>query len=111
MSACLALVRPVGMNDNTATEWLAVAASEVMGMDRKQFENGCRDARQTCTHHGQILPTILKQQEAPPYAMADRYAADWNAALVDYSNGYPAISHGDGAKRIGDVLKGIEYEG
>lgn len=97
------------MNDDTATEWLAVAAAEVVSMDRKQFENGCREARQSCTHHGQILPTILKHREAAPYAMADRYVADWSAAAVDYSKGYQAIPHAAGAKRLGDVLKGIEY--
>lgn len=103
MSACLALVRPVGMTDQAATEWLAVAAAEVRDMPRSALEAGCREARQTCTHHGQIVPTILKHK--PQESMALKYASDWDAALADYRKGYPAIGNtGSGAKRIGQVV-------
>lgn len=63
LTACLALVRPVGMNDDMATEWLAVAANEVLGFAEQrpeQFMSACGRVRRECTHHGQIVPNILK---------------------------------------------------
>lgn len=98
------------MSEDAATEWLAVAANEVLGMPRYSFEAGCREARQTCTHHGQILPTILKSQPAPDYGMADKYTKDWNKALDDYSKGYPALEYHGGPKRLGDVVRQLGHE-
>lgn len=110
LSACLALVRPVGMGDDAATEWLAVAAAEVIDMPRWAFVEACKTARHTCTHHGQIIPHILAYQKASDTGVSG-FAKEWDAALVDYSNGYTALPYDGGPKRLGDVLKGIEYDG
>ena len=64
LSACLTLVRPVGMADDAATEWLAVAAGEVINMRPSAFKAGCAEARQECRHHGHIIPTILNGKTA-----------------------------------------------
>lgn len=65
LSACLALVRPVGMGDDAATEWLTVATSEVCDFAQSRpglFKAACKSVRRECTHHGQIVPGILKRQ-------------------------------------------------
>lgn len=70
LSACLALVRPVSMTEDAAAEWLAVAASELAGYRRLSVEVALSDARQRCTHHGQIIPhTIRYMEEANPWRM------------------------------------------
>lgn len=50
------------MSDDAATEWLAVAANEVLGFAEQRpakFRDACGHARRQCTHHGQIIPTVL----------------------------------------------------
>lgn len=64
LSACLALVRPVSMSEDAAAEWLTVAATELAGYLRLSVEAGLSDARQRCTHHGQIVPHVIKYMEA-----------------------------------------------
>lgn len=60
LTTCLALVKPVGMSGDDAQAWLRVAAGELAHMPGDLLEDGCAEARRTCTHHGQIVPTILK---------------------------------------------------
>ena len=63
LSGCLTLVRPVSMSDDMASEWLAVAANEVLGFAEQRparFKAACERVRRECSHHGQIVPTILK---------------------------------------------------
>lgn len=70
LSACLALVRPVSMTEDAAAEWLAVAANELAGYGKKITEAALSDARQRCTHHGQIIPHVIKYMEdATPWRM------------------------------------------
>lgn len=58
LSACLALVRPVGMGDDAAAEWLAVAAAQLADLSPDAIQLGCKRARAQCTHHAQIVPAI-----------------------------------------------------
>lgn len=60
LSACLALVRPVGMTERETEDWLAVAAETLGDIPIDLLEEGAREARDTCTHHAQIVPTIRK---------------------------------------------------
>ena len=70
LSACLALVRPVSMTEDAAAEWLAVAANELAGYRRLSVEVALSDARHRCTHHGQIIPHVIKyMEEANPWRM------------------------------------------
>lgn len=75
LSACLALVRPVSMTEDAAAEWLAVAASELAGYGKLMVEAGLSDARQNCTHHGQIVPHVIKwMQGSTPWRMGQPLA-------------------------------------
>lgn len=70
LAACFALVRPVSMTDDAATEWLAVAAGELAGYEKCSLRIGFAQARKTCTHHGQIIPAIIKAMEdASPWRL------------------------------------------
>lgn len=63
LSACLALVRPVGMTENETMDWLAVAADCLSDLPDDILETGCRIARRKCTHHSQIVPTVIGETE------------------------------------------------
>lgn len=48
------------MSGEDAQAWLRVAASELAHLPSEMLARGCATARKTCTHHGQIVPAILK---------------------------------------------------
>lgn len=107
MMRCLALVRPVGMGDDMASDWLAVALVEVRHLSDRAFLAGTAHARATCTHHGQIIPAIIGQaRETEKPNMADMFLAHWNLAA---GQSVLADERGQTA-RIGDVIKRIECE-
>lgn len=60
IAACFALVRPGGMSDNAAREWLTVAVGEVKHLPEQYLRAKCAEARQTCRFPSEIIPTILK---------------------------------------------------
>ena len=103
----LALVRPIGMSDDMATDWLAAALFEVRDLADHQFRAGCRHARQTCTHHGQIIPAILQgSAEAAKPDMETAFIKNWNKSLKDFSQGYPALTAPSSEpKRLGQVIR------
>lgn len=59
LSACLARVRPAGMSDDAATEWLTVCATDVGHLPASVLQQAAKEAGRTVTHHGQIIPAIL----------------------------------------------------
>jgi hypothetical protein len=61
LSACLALVRPVGMTEGETEDWLAVAAEAIEHIPPHILEWGAKAARQKCTHHSQVVPTIITE--------------------------------------------------
>lgn len=63
LAACLSLVRPVGMSEDAAAEWLAVAANELSGYRRGSVISALTEARKRCTHHGQIVAFVIKEME------------------------------------------------
>lgn len=63
LAGCLALVRPVGMSEEAAAEWLAVAATELAGYSRRLVTSSLAEARRRCTHHGQIVPFVINDME------------------------------------------------
>jgi hypothetical protein len=60
LTACLSLVKPVGMGAEDTQAWLKVAARELADMPSDLLDEGCQEARRTCTHHGQIVPCIIR---------------------------------------------------
>jgi hypothetical protein len=61
LSACLSLVRPVGMTEAETIDWLKVAADTLSHIPAHILERGARAARAKCTHHAQIVPTIVAE--------------------------------------------------
>ncbi|AIT81619.1 hypothetical protein JI59_18540 [Novosphingobium pentaromativorans US6-1] len=49
------------MTAQETADWLEVAFEAVAHIPLHIFEAGCRAARQTCTHHSQIVPAIVKE--------------------------------------------------
>jgi hypothetical protein len=41
--------------------WLRVAAKELAHLPPDILADACAKARRTCTHHGQIVPAIIKE--------------------------------------------------
>lgn len=60
LTSCLSLVKPVGMSAEDTQAWLKVASRELSDLPPDLLASGCAEARRTCTHHGQIVPTIIK---------------------------------------------------
>lgn len=105
LSACLALVRPSGMSDQAAEEWLTVAANDVLGFAEQRptmFKELCTKARGDCTHHGQIIPFILKrsrfewERQGEPFLTREQIALNKGMRLE-------ISSPRGGVKRIGEI--------
>ena len=100
LSACLALVRPAGMTEDMATEWLTVAASSLKGLSDYELAKGFRAARLECSHHSQIIPAIMKAN-----AESIAYRKQMDALCWDRPahSGAVQIEHRGGAKQIGSL--------
>lgn len=86
------------MSEDAATEWLAVAAGEVANMRPTVLKAACAEARKTCTHHGQIIPTILHGKTAQGWRDIGSTpflpnAASEVARLADRTGGPRQIGH------------------
>lgn len=79
LTACLALVAPVGMTEESRREWLSVAWAELKHLPADILSAGCSEARKTCDHPAKIVPAII---EATSQAMRWRKgSASENLAL------------------------------
>lgn len=94
ISSCLALVKPVGMSDDMATEWLAVAAGELLDLTRNALKAGCAHARRTCTHHAQIVPTVLAEAALVTRQTPSKsFGEDWQRATNAFLEAkYPELA-------------------
>jgi hypothetical protein len=63
LTACLALVVPVGMTEEARREWLAVAWATLKHLPADVLAVGAQKARQQCDHPAKIVPTIIKETE------------------------------------------------
>ena len=61
LTACLALVVPVGMTEEARREWLAVAWETVKHLPADLLAYGAKKARETADHPSKIVPTILAE--------------------------------------------------
>lgn len=61
LTACLALVVPVGMTEEARREWLAVAWGTLKHLPADMLARGCEAARATCDHPSKIVPTIIAE--------------------------------------------------
>lgn len=89
LNRALNLVRAVGMNDEMASDWLASAVVELRELPDSAFLAGVQHARRTCTHHAQIVPTVLAEGgKAQTATTAERFLDDWNNSVKAFFNGY-----------------------
>jgi hypothetical protein len=108
LQRCFALVRPVGMTDSAARDWLAVAVAEVRNIPPATLQRACAEVRQTATHHGQIIPALVKaaQEVSKPdpfaWALACHRPEQTVVALTDDRQGQP--------KRLGTLIKQIKTD-
>lgn len=63
LTSCLALVRPVGMTENEAEDWLSVAVGAVIEYPAIYLREAAWQAQKSCTHHAQIVPAMVKHCE------------------------------------------------
>jgi hypothetical protein len=61
LTACLALVVPVGMTEEGRAEWLAVAWATLKHLPPDILAIGCKKARETCDHPSKIVPMIVDE--------------------------------------------------
>ena len=61
LTACLALVAPVGMDENARREWLRVAWETLKHLPPDLLAKGCRAARLKCDHPAKIVPAIIEE--------------------------------------------------
>lgn len=77
LAACFALVRPAGMGNDAAAEWLAVATGELVGYQTASVLAALAYARRNCTHHSQIVPHVIRilDEQANLYCYTGRREA------------------------------------
>lgn len=61
LTACLALVVPVGMTEDARREWLSVAWATVGHLPADLLAIGAKKARETSDHPSKIVPAILAE--------------------------------------------------
>lgn len=59
LTACLALVVPVGMTEEGRREWLSVAWQTLKHLPSDLLSIGCNEARKTADHPSKIVPAII----------------------------------------------------
>ena len=105
MNRALALVRPVSMSDETASDWLAAAIAETSDMSDAMFAQGVSEARKVCTFHGQLVPAIRAPQKR-----VDEYRASIGMPLLGQRTQERIEGPRGGTRMLGDVVKQIAAE-
>lgn len=59
LAACLALVAPAGMTEESRRDWLAVAWGTLKDLPADLLTFGCAHARKVCDHPSKIVPAII----------------------------------------------------
>ncbi len=97
LTACLALVVPVGMTEEARREWLMVAWETLKHLPADILATGCRAARGKCDHPSKIVPTIITETES---WMALRH----NAARMSSHTYLPAPTRRSVMDRRGEAM-------
>lgn len=63
LTACLALVVPAGMTEESRRDWLAVAWGTLKHLPADLLRAGCDEARKTCDHPSKLVPAIVAYAE------------------------------------------------
>ncbi|MFC0204714.1 hypothetical protein [Novosphingobium soli] len=59
LSASLALVKPAGMTEKEAQDWLDAAYDALSHLPLYIFRDGVRSARLTCDHPAKVVPAVI----------------------------------------------------
>jgi hypothetical protein len=65
LTACLALVAPVGMTEEAKRDWLVTAWDTLKDIPPDILRIGTAAARKTCDHPSKIVPTIIAETAQP----------------------------------------------
>lgn len=93
LGACLALVVPVGMDEEARVEWLAVAWQTLSHLPADMLQAGCAKARLTADHPSKIVPAIvaetqdwyeMRQRTAAPILRGDQVPPERQLEKPDY---------------------------
>ena len=106
LNRALALVRPVSMSDETASDWLAAAIGETADMSDELFRQGVTEARRACTFHGQLVPAI----RAPQKRVDDYRQSIGLPAIGQVKAALRLDARRDGTMLLGDITKRIAAE-
>lgn len=105
LSRCLVPVRPVGMSDDAATEWLLVLYADVCHLPESLLIAACAEARSKCTRHGEILPAILNSDVVQWSDCMERSAA---RALAPHQPPPRLSESGEVASLISDTARALK---
>lgn len=113
MQAMLARVRPVGMTDSAAREWLGVAVGDVRHLPPNVLAAACSEAKRTVQFHTAIVSSILSSEAVKSH---ERHQREVGRLIADGhvipSYNAPAIEdRRGGAKQIGSVKALEDYRG
>lgn len=102
--AVLAPIRPIGMNDEMASDWTAVIVGETAELSDARFNEGCRYAKRECSDHRQVLKAILRGNPE----MED-FRRKMNALSVPFFRDHnpPKQIEGKAQKLIADTTRGL----
>lgn len=107
LQRAFALVRPVGMSDSAARDWLAAAVGEVRHLPEVVLRAGLEKARRECSHHGQIIPTIMGSNWVKGHQAHQRELTRLQRDGHQLpGREAPAISQRGGIKQIGKIANG-----
>jgi hypothetical protein len=65
LNRALALVRPVGMSDQVAGDWLTAAVAQTMPLTDGQFRRQVEHARNHARFHGEIVALMMTPRTMP----------------------------------------------
>lgn len=82
LTACLALVVPVGMTEEARREWLSVAWQTLKHLPSDLLAAGCIEARKTADHPSKIVPAIIEYAE-PRLQNRKRISRDYPETWVE----------------------------
>lgn len=81
LTACLSLVVPVGMTEESRRDWLTVAWETLKHLPADLLHDGCQEARAKCDHPSKIVPAIVA-------ATAERFEGRKRVEHVTTSTAY-----------------------
>lgn len=78
------------MSEAEAEDWLGVAVGTVLDYPAGILDRAALEARRTCTHHSQIVPSIIREADALMARDASLREASVNVAALPVAKRLPA---------------------